>query len=228
MNEQTSILSAHGRMSRGRYWIIWLICFFTNVALAFLIASINKESIKALLFVSFFLSIFLLIQGIKRMHDTGRSGWYIIVPFYNLILAFTQGVDGENEYGPDPLNPENTGLANEFSTLDTISHLQTTITNDEKSANDRQALIYFILTISFSYLSWLVHFIFFRMNSGSENYSNYSAYADILGYATDFSAIALSSYFMATVRNDLARKAFCGFIIFRIVMEMIQTIPISA
>ncbi len=44
--------------------------------------------------------------GVRRMHDVGKSGWYILIPIYNLILAFTDGNVGPNEYGPDPKRPE--------------------------------------------------------------------------------------------------------------------------
>ncbi len=40
--------------------------------------------------------------GIRRMHDLGKSGWFILIPIYNLILFATNGVEGENEYGADP------------------------------------------------------------------------------------------------------------------------------
>ncbi|HHH50029.1 MAG TPA: DUF805 domain-containing protein, partial [Saprospiraceae bacterium] len=43
--------------------------------------------------------------GVRRMHDVGKSGWFLLFPIYNLILAFTEGEYGENEYGPDPKNP---------------------------------------------------------------------------------------------------------------------------
>ena len=36
------------------------------------------------------------------MHDVGKSGWFILIPIYNLILACTDGVQGDNEYGADP------------------------------------------------------------------------------------------------------------------------------
>jgi uncharacterized membrane protein YhaH (DUF805 family) len=40
--------------------------------------------------------------GVRRMHDVGKSGWFILIPIYNLILAFTEGEKGENVYGTDP------------------------------------------------------------------------------------------------------------------------------
>ena len=40
--------------------------------------------------------------GVRRMHDVGKSGWFLLIPIYNLILACTPGESGTNEYGPDP------------------------------------------------------------------------------------------------------------------------------
>ena len=44
--------------------------------------------------------------AVRRMHDVGKSGWYCLIPIYNLILACTEGTPGHNEYGPDPKRPE--------------------------------------------------------------------------------------------------------------------------
>ncbi len=43
-----------------------------------------------------------LAVAVRRMHDVNKSGWFIFVPFYNIILAVTDGTKGENKYGPDP------------------------------------------------------------------------------------------------------------------------------
>lgn len=47
-------------------------------------------------------AIFSLVQGAKRMHDVGKSGWYALIPVYNLILAFFPGTPGNNQYGENP------------------------------------------------------------------------------------------------------------------------------
>ena len=44
--------------------------------------------------------------GVRRMHDVGKSGQFLLIPIYNLILAFTDGNVGPNGYGPDPKRPE--------------------------------------------------------------------------------------------------------------------------
>lgn len=40
--------------------------------------------------------------AVRRMHDVGKSGWFVLIPIYNLVLAVTEGDKGTNEYGPDP------------------------------------------------------------------------------------------------------------------------------
>jgi len=48
------------------------------------------------------LGLFLVIQAIKRIHDTNQSGWFIFIPVYNIILLFTKGTQGNNDFGVDP------------------------------------------------------------------------------------------------------------------------------
>ena len=51
---------------------------------------------------SFFILIPAIAVGVRRMHDTGRSGWYLFIPVYSIVLLCTAGTVGENAYGPDP------------------------------------------------------------------------------------------------------------------------------
>ena len=39
--------------------------------------------------------------ALRRMHDVGKSGWFLLSPIYNLILDCTDGNVGPNEYGHD-------------------------------------------------------------------------------------------------------------------------------
>ena len=43
-----------------------------------------------------------LSVGCRRMHDTGRSGWWLIVPIVSLIFAIEEGTKGSNKFGPNP------------------------------------------------------------------------------------------------------------------------------
>ena len=38
---------------------------------------------------------------VRRLHDVGKSGWYSLIPVYNLILVCTGGNKGDNLYGAE-------------------------------------------------------------------------------------------------------------------------------
>ena len=93
-----------GRARRKEYWYFAL--FY--LIFAFLIGVIcGIVGSMALIYV-YYLAIIIpfLAVGVRRMHDTGHSGWYLLIPIYSLILACTDGDRGTNEYGPDPKERE--------------------------------------------------------------------------------------------------------------------------
>lgn len=49
----------------------------------------------------------LIIPGtaiaVRRLHDTDRSGWWVLLLFINLIFFCQKGTTGDNRFGPDPL-----------------------------------------------------------------------------------------------------------------------------
>ena len=46
----------------------------------------------------------LLAAAVRRIHDHGKSGWFILVPFYNLYLIIADGEPQPNLYGQVPTN----------------------------------------------------------------------------------------------------------------------------
>ena len=40
--------------------------------------------------------------GVRRMHDTGHSGWWLLLPIVNFFFAIRNGEQGPNRFGPDP------------------------------------------------------------------------------------------------------------------------------
>ena len=93
-----------GRARRKEYWMFFLFNLIFSYSLTFLDLFVLKTG-----FINLFYSLAVLLPSIavvvRRMHDVGKSGWYILIPIYNLILAMTEGELTVNEYGPNPKNP---------------------------------------------------------------------------------------------------------------------------
>jgi len=116
MNYYFKVLSKYavfsGRARRKEYWMFVLMNFLLFLAIGFVgaILRVNAKVLETLINV-YQLAILIpsIAAGVRRMHDTGKSGWYLLIPIYNLILACTRGDEGANEYGPDPIAEEEAG-----------------------------------------------------------------------------------------------------------------------
>ena len=91
-----------GRARRSEYWYYTLFYYIIAIVLIFVDQAIGSEiGIVGLVFALGSL-IPSIAVGVRRMHDVGKSGWYLLIPIYNLVLACTNGNEGTNEYGYDP------------------------------------------------------------------------------------------------------------------------------
>jgi uncharacterized membrane protein YhaH (DUF805 family) len=95
-----------GRARRKEYWIfilcntlLYLILLFTDSGLGTM--SAEGDGLLASLY-SLAMIVPSITVGVRRMHDTDHSGWWIIVPFVNLAFAVTPGTPGSNRFGPEP------------------------------------------------------------------------------------------------------------------------------
>ena len=100
-----------GRARRKEYWMFFLFTLVLTL-IAGMIDSVifnTAEDGFGILEPIIQLGLFIpsIAVGIRRMHDVGKSGWFILIPIYNIILAASEGEIGTNQYGPDPKNPEN-------------------------------------------------------------------------------------------------------------------------
>ena len=96
-----------GRARRAEYWYFNLCNGIFSLILGFALGLLSAgtespglTSISGLYNLALFLPS--LAVGVRRMHDLGKSGWFIWIPVYNLILAASNGQTGTNRYGPDP------------------------------------------------------------------------------------------------------------------------------
>lgn len=94
-----------GRARRKEFWYFQLFNFLVIFALALLEALVDPSGEGGVLVGLYQLAQFLpaVAVGVRRMHDTGRSGWWILLPIANLIFWVEEGDIGPNKYGPDPI-----------------------------------------------------------------------------------------------------------------------------
>lgn len=93
-----------GRIRRLEYGISRIINYITLGFLSFLMETIIRGGGDPTFILLFCIPIiwFGLAQAVKRSHDVGNSGWWVLVPFYGLYLLFKDGEIGENQYGENP------------------------------------------------------------------------------------------------------------------------------
>ena len=89
-----------GRARRSEYWYFVLFNVIISIALGFIGGMMGISILSSI--YSLAILVPSIAVGVRRMHDVGKSGWFLLIPIYNLILACTDGVKGENEYGADP------------------------------------------------------------------------------------------------------------------------------
>ncbi len=103
-----------GRSSRKEFWYFSLISFLIAIVLA--VADVMTGTIDAEIGIGLLGGIYaiaVLIPGIavsvRRLHDTDRSGWWLLISFIPLIGAIVLIVfwaqdsqPGENQYGSNP------------------------------------------------------------------------------------------------------------------------------
>ncbi|TXD49288.1 DUF805 domain-containing protein [Polaribacter sp. IC073] len=97
-----------GRARRKEYWMFVLFNIIFSILLVFLDKALGTtygEFNEDGYFESFY-SLAVLLPYIavtaRRMHDVGKSGWYMLIPIYNLILLCTDSDNGENKWGENP------------------------------------------------------------------------------------------------------------------------------
>jgi uncharacterized membrane protein YhaH (DUF805 family) len=89
-----------GRAPRSEYW--W---FYLTVMAAFIIASLISETLGTLIILGLFLPN--LAASVRRLHDTGKSGWWLLIglipivgPILLIVWLASAGARQANVYGP--------------------------------------------------------------------------------------------------------------------------------
>ena len=102
-----------GRARRKEYWMFLLINLVVSVALALIDSLIGSVSESGMGLLSSVYSIGVLIPSlalsVRRLHDIGRTGWWVlisIIPVIGavvlLVFMLLDSEPGSNRYGANP------------------------------------------------------------------------------------------------------------------------------
>ena len=72
-----------GVSSRSQYWY-----FILGTTIATVIAQVSFGDFGGNL-VSIITLLPTIAVAVRRMHDVGKSGWFILIPIYNLVLVLS-------------------------------------------------------------------------------------------------------------------------------------------
>ena len=86
-----------GRATRSEFWYFYLFYAIMYVVGMVVAAAVGTPALVYLFILPLWIPN--LAAGIRRMHDVGRSGWFILVPIYNIVLLCTASTPGSNQYG---------------------------------------------------------------------------------------------------------------------------------
>jgi len=81
-----------GVSTRAQYWY-----FVLSTTIASLIAQVAFGDFGGNL-VSIITLLPTIAVAVRRMHDVGKSGWFILIPIYNLILAVSPSKPANNTF----------------------------------------------------------------------------------------------------------------------------------
>ena len=101
--------SFKGRIDRPLYWVYAILSLMSFFCIAAVLGSVEGSLGGIIAIVLFLTVIFVEIAiTIKRLHDTNRSGWCILISLIPIIggiyllvvCGFLKGTEGDNDYGP--------------------------------------------------------------------------------------------------------------------------------
>jgi len=97
-----------GRAHRTEYWMFALVNFLISLALAFISEMLHMGDWLSILY-SLAVLIPCVAVTVRRLHDTGRTGWMALIALipiiggiWLLVLMCLDSQPGANQYGSNP------------------------------------------------------------------------------------------------------------------------------
>lgn len=121
MNWYTAVLKKYaefnGRARRTEYWMFTLFNFIIGVVLGLIDGLAGLTSANGIGVLGGIYALAVLLPGlavsVRRLHDTDRSGWWLLIALIPIIGAIVliyfmviEGTRGSNRFGADPKGGE--------------------------------------------------------------------------------------------------------------------------
>lgn len=103
-----------GRARRKEFWLFAVVNFLVTLVFGFIdlaLGLVSEEAGIGLLSGLYSLAVLIpyLAVTVRRLHDTGRTGWWLLIglipllgPIVLLVLMLLDSDPAENRYGPPP------------------------------------------------------------------------------------------------------------------------------
>jgi uncharacterized membrane protein YhaH (DUF805 family) len=96
-----------GRARRSEYWYFFLFGALVNIVVSIFAGAIHLS------FLSYLVSLALIVPsvavGVRRLHDIGKSGWWLLIslvplvgPIVLIVFLATDTNPSGDQYGPSP------------------------------------------------------------------------------------------------------------------------------
>ncbi len=104
-----------GRARRMEYWMFFLINLIISIALGFIdmtLGTINMQVGLGLFGGVYALAVLIpsIAVTVRRLHDTDRSGWWLLIlfvpvigPIILLVFMILGSTSGQNRFGANPI-----------------------------------------------------------------------------------------------------------------------------
>ncbi|BDH03819.1 MULTISPECIES: DUF805 domain-containing protein [Streptomyces] len=96
-----------GRARRQEYWMFFLFNLIISIVLAIVDAALDTQVLQLVYALAVLLPS--LAVGVRRLHDTGRSGWMMLIgliplvgPIILIVFLASEGKPEVNQHGPNP------------------------------------------------------------------------------------------------------------------------------
>lgn len=100
-----------GRARRKEFWMFALVNFVVSLVITIVGSIIGTTLLSTIYSLAILLPS--LGVGVRRLHDVGKSGWYMLASLipvigwiWLLILVVQDSQPGDNQWGPNPKSEE--------------------------------------------------------------------------------------------------------------------------